>query len=180
MHPLLGPIAIPLTDRNMQGMQEHDESASLSDQDPGLRVLAVILGYSRFLLVAVYSHLLLLDSIGGQVFWRWLSVFAVCGIWSSEIFLDRDVSDRTSWLIVQADPFKSTGKRRRECRSWASHQDGLNFLLQPSAMRICQQLSMTIPTCMARHHWHHRFATDRPRPEQQLPNLALAQHRQRP
>lgn len=56
----------------------------------------VILGYSRFLLIAVYSHLLLLDSIGGQVFWRWLSVFAVAGIWASEIFLGSDVKDEES------------------------------------------------------------------------------------
>lgn len=79
-----------------RGKQEYDESASLSNQDPGLRIFTVVLGYSRFLLVAVYSHLLLLDSIGGQVFWRWLSVFAVAVIWASEIVLGDAQKDEAS------------------------------------------------------------------------------------
>ncbi|WFD29301.1 hypothetical protein MSPP1_000308 [Malassezia sp. CBS 17886] len=51
--------------------------------------LMVLVTYSRFLLIAVYSHLLLLDQ-NHQVYWRLLTVFFTLGIWSVELLLGKE------------------------------------------------------------------------------------------
>ena len=47
--------------------------------------------YSRFILIAVYSHLLLLDQ-NHQTYWRLLTVFFTLGLWSVELLLSKEDS----------------------------------------------------------------------------------------
>ena len=57
-------------------------------------VLKVLVTYSRFLLIAVYSHLLLLDQ-NHQIYWRLMTVFFTLGLWSVELLL----SNEDSYLV---------------------------------------------------------------------------------
>jgi len=70
----------------------YDESTRLSEEEPMARLFTLVLYYSRFFLVAVYTHLLMLDA-DGQVFWRWLNVFQTVCLFGVEILLTRDDSD---------------------------------------------------------------------------------------
>lgn len=62
------------------------------DTEPrGSTVLKVLVTYSRFILIAVYSHLLLLDQ-NHQTYWRLLTVFFTLGLWSVELLLSKEDS----------------------------------------------------------------------------------------
>ncbi|KAF9510412.1 hypothetical protein BS47DRAFT_1331710 [Hydnum rufescens UP504] len=50
------------------------------------RLTAVLLAYRQTLLIAVYSHLLLLDH-SSQVWWRWSNVLFTLSVWAIEIVL---------------------------------------------------------------------------------------------
>lgn len=65
----------------------YDESRRLSEEGAATRVITVVVTYSRLLLIAVYTHLLLLNSSGNQEFWRWLNVFLTVGLWAVEVGL---------------------------------------------------------------------------------------------
>jgi hypothetical protein len=41
-----------------RGKDTYDESARLSEEDPDTRLFTVVLRYSRFIMVCVYTHLL--------------------------------------------------------------------------------------------------------------------------
>ena len=57
-----------------RGRAGYDPSTRLSEEEPMARIFTLLLNYSRLILVAVYSHLLILD-VDGQVFWRWYASF---------------------------------------------------------------------------------------------------------
>ncbi|KAK4336040.1 ICE2 family protein [Rhodotorula toruloides] len=65
------------------------------------RVMTIVLAYARSLLVAVYTHLLLLSESNDQVFWRWCNVFLVQILWAIEIRLgahmDEDATVEARW-----------------------------------------------------------------------------------
>lgn len=65
----------------------YEESRRLSEEEPAARVMTVLVTYSRLILIAVYTHLLLLNSSGNQEFWRWLNVFLTVGLWAVELQL---------------------------------------------------------------------------------------------
>ncbi|KAI3628020.1 hypothetical protein CBS14141_002021 [Malassezia furfur] len=66
----------------------------LEGEPRGSAVLKVLVTYSRFLLIAVYSHLLLLDQ-NHQIYWRLMTVFFTLGLWSVELLL----SNEDSYLV---------------------------------------------------------------------------------
>lgn len=63
----------------------------LDNEPRGSSVLKVLVTYSRFVLIAVYSHLLLLDQ-NHQVYWRLMTVFFTLGLWSVELLLSKEES----------------------------------------------------------------------------------------
>ncbi|BGP50771.1 hypothetical protein JCM10450v2_006697 [Rhodotorula kratochvilovae] len=66
----------------------YEDNRKLSEEEPAARVMTVVLTYSRPLLIAVYTHLLLLsESEQDQVFWRWVNVFWVAALWALELRL---------------------------------------------------------------------------------------------
>jgi len=72
----------------------YDEARRLSDEEPAARVMTVLVAYSRLILIAVYTHLLLLSSSGNQEFWRWLNVFLTIGLWAVEVGLSGEDEDK--------------------------------------------------------------------------------------
>ncbi|KAF8328228.1 uncharacterized protein EI90DRAFT_3146238 [Cantharellus anzutake] len=65
----------------------------------GSRLAAILLTYRQTILIAVYSHLLLLDH-SSQVWWRWSNVIFTLGMWAVEITLsneDSEISEK--WKI---------------------------------------------------------------------------------
>ncbi|KNE93533.1 hypothetical protein PSTG_13066 [Puccinia striiformis f. sp. tritici PST-78] len=68
----------------------------LSDEEPMVRIMTVIVSYSRFVLISVYTHLLLLNNEGHQVFWRWINVFVTLGLWGVELMIGKEEGDNDS------------------------------------------------------------------------------------
>ncbi|BGP57405.1 hypothetical protein JCM8202v2_005046 [Rhodotorula sphaerocarpa] len=68
--------------------REEEERRRLSEEEPAARVMTIALAYARPLLIAVYTHLLVLSlSSHDQVVWRWGNVFLVQLLWAIEIRL---------------------------------------------------------------------------------------------
>ncbi|GAA5873608.1 hypothetical protein JCM3774_004989 [Rhodotorula dairenensis] len=65
----------------------------LSEEEPAARIMTIGLAYARPLLIAVYTHLLVLSSSNDQVFWRWGNVFLVQLLWAIEIRLGQHLDD---------------------------------------------------------------------------------------
>lgn len=65
----------------------YEDTRKLSEEEPAARVMTVIVTYARLILIAVYTHLLLLSSSGHQSFWRWLNIFLTVGLWGVELSL---------------------------------------------------------------------------------------------
>ncbi|ORY78032.1 ICE2-domain-containing protein [Leucosporidium creatinivorum] len=63
----------------------YEDTRKLSEEEPAARVMTVTITYSRNILLAVYTHLLLLSSSQHQTFWRWLNVFLTIGLWALEL-----------------------------------------------------------------------------------------------
>ncbi|WFD42650.1 hypothetical protein MPSI1_001298 [Malassezia psittaci] len=63
----------------------------LESESRGSTILKVLVTYSRFLLIAVYSHLLLLDQ-NHQIYWRLMTVFFALGLWCVELLLSKEDS----------------------------------------------------------------------------------------
>lgn len=68
----------------------------LSDEEPMVRIMTVLVSYSRVILISVYTHLLLLNNEGHQVFWRWMNVFVTLGLWGVELMIGREEGDNDS------------------------------------------------------------------------------------
>ena len=56
-------------------------------KEPSSTLVLVLVRYSRFVLIEVYSHLLLLDQ-NHQIYWRLLTVFFTLALWSVELTLN--------------------------------------------------------------------------------------------
>uniref|UniRef100_A0A0K3C831 BY PROTMAP: gi/472583985/gb/EMS21601.1/ ICE2 family protein [Rhodosporidium toruloides NP11] gi/647400374/emb/CDR45769.1/ RHTO0S11e04566g1_1 [Rhodosporidium toruloides] n=1 Tax=Rhodotorula toruloides TaxID=5286 RepID=A0A0K3C831_RHOTO len=80
-------------------MRRRTDCAATAPQ--AARVMTIVLAYARSLLVAVYTHLLLLSESNDQVFWRWCNVFLVQILWAIEIRLgahmDEDATVEARW-----------------------------------------------------------------------------------
>ncbi|PKI85587.1 hypothetical protein MVES1_000528 [Malassezia vespertilionis] len=63
--------------------------ASAARPKPDSTILPVLVTYSRFVLIAVYSHLLLLDQ-NHQIYWRLLTVFFTLCLWSVELLMSKE------------------------------------------------------------------------------------------
>lgn len=70
---------------------EHAVQSKFENEPRGSTILKVLVTYSRFLLIAVYSHLLLLDQ-NHQIYWRLMTVFFTLGLWSVELLLSKEDS----------------------------------------------------------------------------------------
>ncbi|CAH7667106.1 ICE2-domain-containing protein [Phakopsora pachyrhizi] len=73
-----------------------DYTRRLSDEEPMVRVMTIVVSYSRLILISVYTHLLLLNNEGHQVFWRWINVFVTLGLWGVEIMISKEEGDNDS------------------------------------------------------------------------------------
>ncbi|EIM21503.1 hypothetical protein WALSEDRAFT_60468 [Wallemia mellicola CBS 633.66] len=74
----------------------------LNDDEPSAFIMAILVSFSRLILILVYSHLLLLDQ-GAQLWWRWANVAWTLSLWVVEIILSSSYSDDDvivkSWKI---------------------------------------------------------------------------------
>jgi len=79
--------------------ENEDGVDGTSEGRPSSRVTAVLLAYRQTLLIAVYSHLLLLDH-SSQVWWRWSNVMFTLSVWAIEIILaDKDGELVDKWKM---------------------------------------------------------------------------------
>ncbi|GAA5973174.1 hypothetical protein JCM11641_006306 [Rhodosporidiobolus odoratus] len=78
--------------REMGGYQDNRK---LSEEEPFARFMTVCLAYARSLLIAVYTHLLLLSTFPTteQSFWRWSNVFLVQLLWAVELRLGQHMDE---------------------------------------------------------------------------------------
>ncbi|KAK0525367.1 hypothetical protein OC835_005632 [Tilletia horrida] len=58
----------------------------LRDEEPFGAFISILISYSRLILIAVYSHLLLLDQ-SHQIYWRFLTIASCLLLWTVEILL---------------------------------------------------------------------------------------------
>ncbi|KAL9937419.1 hypothetical protein V8E36_003828 [Tilletia maclaganii] len=61
----------------------------LRDEEPFGAFISIIISYSRLILIAVYSHLLLLDQ-SHQIYWRFLTIASCLLLWTFEILLGHE------------------------------------------------------------------------------------------
>ncbi|WVW81372.1 hypothetical protein I302_103364 [Kwoniella bestiolae CBS 10118] len=71
------------------------DGRSLGQEPPNMRITTVVLSYRRAILIAVYTHLLLLDG-GSQTWWRWINIALFLSVWSLELLLDAEGDDNES------------------------------------------------------------------------------------
>ncbi|GAA5825841.1 hypothetical protein JCM11251_000022 [Rhodosporidiobolus azoricus] len=73
----------------------YEDNRKLSEEEPFARFMTVALAYARSLLIAVYTHLLLLSTspMSEQTLWRWLSIFLVQALWAVEIRLGQHLDE---------------------------------------------------------------------------------------
>ncbi|OCF60055.1 hypothetical protein L486_02728 [Kwoniella mangroviensis CBS 10435] len=77
------------------------DGRSLGQEPPNMRITTVVLSYRRAILIAVYTHLLLLDG-GSQTWWRWINIALFLSVWSLELLLDAEGDDNesvTRWKV---------------------------------------------------------------------------------
>jgi len=66
---------------------------------PSSRLTTILLAYRQTILIAVYSHLLLLDH-SSQVWWRWSNVLFTLAMWAIEITLSSQDSEfNDKWKV---------------------------------------------------------------------------------
>ncbi|WVQ82584.1 hypothetical protein IAT38_004714 [Cryptococcus sp. DSM 104549] len=77
------------------------DGRSLGEEPANMRITTVFLSYRRAVLIAVYTHLLLLDG-GSQTWWRWINIALFLSVWSLELLLDAEGDDTdsvTRWKV---------------------------------------------------------------------------------
>ncbi|WWC67206.1 uncharacterized protein I206_101113 [Kwoniella pini CBS 10737] len=77
------------------------DGKSLNQEPPNMRITTIVLSYRRAILIAVYTHLLLLDG-GSQTWWRWINIALFLAVWSLELLLDAEGDDTesvTRWKV---------------------------------------------------------------------------------
>nr|KIR48550.1 hypothetical protein I312_02400 [Cryptococcus bacillisporus CA1280] len=98
---------VPVLRRASMGWDDRDEregfwdGRTLGDEPPNMRITTVFLSYRRAILIAVYTHLLLLDG-GSQTWWRWVNIALLLSVWSLELLLDAEGDDTdsvTRWKV---------------------------------------------------------------------------------
>lgn len=67
--------------------------------------MALIISYSRFILISVYTHLLLINNQGAHQFWSWLNIFITLSLWAVELLLSKGGEHEAN--VVQGFRFKS-------------------------------------------------------------------------
>ncbi|KAG0660359.1 hypothetical protein C6P46_004659 [Rhodotorula mucilaginosa] len=87
----------------------NDDDRKLSDEEPAARIMTIGLAYARPLLIAVYTHLLVLSSSNDQVFWRWGNVFLVQLLWAIEIRLGQHLDDDETTAVAAAEEVEGGG-----------------------------------------------------------------------
>ncbi|WVR03178.1 hypothetical protein IAU60_000169 [Kwoniella sp. DSM 27419] len=65
------------------------DGRSLNEEPANMRITTIVLSYRRAILIAVYTHLLLLDA-GSQTWWRWINIALFLSVWSLELLLDAE------------------------------------------------------------------------------------------
>ncbi|KDN37910.1 hypothetical protein K437DRAFT_240439 [Tilletiaria anomala UBC 951] len=68
------------------------EQKSLSEEEPFGAFISIIVSYSRLIMIAVYSHLLLLDQ-SHQIYWRFLTVGITLTLWAFELLIGKEDAD---------------------------------------------------------------------------------------
>ncbi|CED84393.1 ICE2 [Phaffia rhodozyma] len=67
-----------------------------NDEAPSAKITSVLLSYRRGIMIAVYTHLLLLDHSQAQ--WRWASITLFLSIWAAELLLPGEEDNTTGSL----------------------------------------------------------------------------------
>ncbi|GHJ87558.1 hypothetical protein NliqN6_3960 [Naganishia liquefaciens] len=68
------------------------DDKTLGEEAPSARLTTILLSYRKAILIAVYTHLLLLDN-GSQVWWRWINIFITLGVWALELNIEDEYDD---------------------------------------------------------------------------------------
>ncbi|OWT37627.1 hypothetical protein J008_00442 [Cryptococcus neoformans] len=99
---------VPVLRRASMGWDDRDDARegfwdgrTLGDEPANMRITTVFLSYRRAILIAVYTHLLLLDG-GSQTWWRWVNIALLLAVWSLELLLDAEGDDTdsvTRWKV---------------------------------------------------------------------------------
>ncbi|GAA6039287.1 hypothetical protein JCM8097_003245 [Rhodosporidiobolus ruineniae] len=76
----------------------YEDNRKLSEEEPFARFMTVALAYARSLLIAVYTHLLLLSTSpqSEQALLRWANVFLTALLWALELRLGQHMDEDTS------------------------------------------------------------------------------------
>lgn len=99
--PLIRSSSSSIT-HSFERAADADNDGDLNDDEPSAFIMAILVSFSRLILILVYSHLLLLDQ-GAQLWWRWANVAWTLSLWVVEIILSSSYSDDDvivkSWKI---------------------------------------------------------------------------------
>lgn len=98
-----GQVLIALK-RAQTGFDE-DETTLGEEKSASPRGMTLIISYSRFILVSVYTHLLLLNNQGAHAFWSWLNIFLTLSLWALELLLSKGSENEAN--VVRGFRFKS-------------------------------------------------------------------------
>ncbi len=84
-----------------QNRKNGDHPKSLREEEPFGAFIQIIVSYSRLIMIAVYSHLLLLDQ-SHQIYWRFLTVGITLTLWAFELLLGKEDADAFTrdWKLV--------------------------------------------------------------------------------
>jgi hypothetical protein len=84
-----GKARIPSDEEKKKARRRKRKELGLTDEEPFGAFISLIVSYSRLILIAVYSHLLLLDQ-SHMVYWRFLTVGITLFVWGLELILGKD------------------------------------------------------------------------------------------
>lgn len=97
-----GQVLVALK-RSQTGFDEY-ETALSDERGAGPRGMTLIVCYSRFILVSVYTHLLLINFAGAHQFWSWLNIAITLSLWAVELLLSKGENEAN---VVRGFRFKS-------------------------------------------------------------------------
>ncbi|UZJ51933.1 hypothetical protein CBS101457_001253 [Exobasidium rhododendri] len=92
-----GKARVPTEEERQRAKRRKREELRLREEEPFGAFISLIVSYSRLILIAVYSHLLLLDQ-SHMVYWRFLTVGITLFVWALELILGKDENpDAALW-----------------------------------------------------------------------------------
>jgi hypothetical protein len=100
---MAGQVLVALK-RSQTGFDEYNGTFG-SERESGPRGMTRVISYSRFILVSVYTHLLLINNQGMHQFWSWLNIFITLSLWGVELLLSKGGEREAN--VVQGFRFKS-------------------------------------------------------------------------